>query len=264
MRGLATVILVALGAGSDAAAGARAGTTAEVIASDPAGDEVTLGRNQNFYLRIRYTSDQPTGIWVQPYFHGKPVAAGTNPSGTYTGSGEALGWFFLMRPGDEVDEVRINAGDGSREGTQRVATHRVHVVGGSRPAEARTPPAWVVEMKQKNEVAAREAYEKSASTPPTPGDVALFGGFMLAMLGLGLVGIAAPAWGMWRWDGGWRLAAAVPAVMMVFVALRILLDTARDPTSHNLWPFEILQSGGLSVVVMAALLVMRKLAGAAR
>jgi hypothetical protein len=264
MRGLATVVLVALGAWSGVAAGASAGTTAEVIATDPAGDAVTLGRNQNFYLRIRYTTDQPTGIWVQPRFHGQPVDAGTNPSGTYIGDGEALGWFFLMQPGDEVDEVRIDAGDGSRSGTHPVATVPVHVVGGSRPADAGTPPAWVVDMKQKNDAAAREAYEKSARTPPTPGDVALFGGFMLAMLCIGLVGIAAPAWGMWRWHGGWRLAAAAPAMMVTFVALRIGVGTASDPSSHNLWPFEILQAGALSVVVMAVLLVTRKLAGAAR
>jgi hypothetical protein len=31
------------------------------------------------------------------------------------------------------------------------------------------------------------------------------------------------------------LAAAVPAAVMA----RVVVDTARDPTSHNLWPFEV-------------------------
>jgi hypothetical protein len=52
--------------------------------------------------------------------------------------------------------------------------------------------------------------------------------------------------------------------MMAFVVLRLLFDTARDPTSHNLWPFEILQVGALSAVVMLVLMVMRKRAGRAR
>lgn len=52
--------------------------------------------------------------------------------------------------------------------------------------------------------------------------------------------------------------------MMTFVVLRIMFGVARDPTSHNLWPFEILQAGALSVVVMAVLLVARKLSGAGR
>lgn len=47
--------------------------------------------------------------------------------------------------------------------------------------------------------------------------------------------LAAP--GLWRWRGGWRIAAA-PAMVMSFVVLRIVVDTARDPTSRNLWPFE--------------------------
>jgi hypothetical protein len=33
---------------------------------------------------------------------------------------------------------------------------------------------------------------------------------------------------------------------MAFVALRIMVDGARDPTSHNRWPFEILQAGAQS------------------
>ena len=102
------------------------------------------------------------------------------------------------------------------------------------------------------------------SKPVSAGDVVLFSGFMLAMLALGLSGFAVPAWGMWRWRGGWRIAAAVPAAMMVFVVLRIMFGVARDPMSHNLWPFEILQVGALSVVVMAVLLVARKLSGAGR
>jgi hypothetical protein len=30
----------------------------------------------------------------------------------------------------------------------------------------------------------------------------------------------------------------------------LVIVTARDPTSHNLWPFEIIMCGALSVVVM--------------
>ncbi len=52
--------------------------------------------------------------------------------------------------------------------------------------------------------------------------------------------------------------------MMAFVALGILVDVGRDPTSHNLWPFEILQVGAFSVAVMAALWAVRKRYGAER
>jgi hypothetical protein len=92
----------------------------------------------------------------------------------------------------------------------------------------------------------------------------LFIGFMLLMAALGLFGLLAPAWGLWRWRGGWRIAAAAPATLMGFVVLRLIVDTARDPTSHNLWPFEILMAGGLNSAIMVALLIARKVNGAGR
>jgi hypothetical protein len=71
--------------------------------------------------------------------------------------------------------------------------------------------------------------------------------------------LAWPIWGWWRWRGGWRIAAAVPAVVMAFVVLRIVMGTAIDPTSHNLWPFEIVMWGGLSCLAMLLLGIAHKL-----
>ena len=86
-------------------------------------------------------------------------------------------------------------------------------------------------------------------------------GFMLLMLGALIAGFAAPVWALWKWQGGWRVAAAVPAVLMVFVVLRIIWGVSRDPTSHNLWPFEILIYGAVSLVIMGALLIARRFIG---
>src|SRR3546814_9045893 len=51
----------------------------------------------------------------------------------------------------------------------------------------------------------------------------------------------------------------VPAALMAFVVLRIMVGVAIDPTSHNLWPFEILMAGGLASVLVLALWLVRKL-----
>lgn len=120
----------------------------------------------------------------------------------------------------------------------------------------------MTELKSENERLQREAYETQTSTPPSAGERLFLSGFMLVMLALGVIGIAAPLWAMRRWSGGWRVAAAVPAVMMGFVVLRLIFDTTRDPTSHNLWPFEILQVGALSIVVIGVLAAARKFSGA--
>lgn len=260
LRFIATLLLLAAALGL--AGQARSAPTVRVLETWPAGDRVTLARNQNFNLRLAYSSDQPVGIWVRPYFRGKPADAGTSPSPRYTGDGEMLAWFFLMQPGVEVDEIRITAGDGGVRSTPVVATHVVHIVGGSEPSVGETPPAWVTDMRAQARLAEQRAAEARGQTPVSAGDVALFNGFMLAMLGLGLLGFAGPAWMFLRWRGGWRIAAAVPAIMMTFVVLRIVVGVARDPTSHNLWPFEILMAGAMSAGVTGLLALVRKLTGA--
>ena len=236
----------------------QAGASVRVVETWPAGKEVVLGRNQNFYLRLAYDTDAPVGIWIAAYYQGKRVNVGSSPSPTYSGSGEALGWFFFMQPGEEMDEIRIRAGDGSTRHTPDVAIWRGHIVAGSGASEVTTQPEWVTRMLAETSAAQEAAYHAQMNKPTSAGDYALFNGFMLAMLALGVAGFAAPAWGLWRWRGGWRLAAAVPAAMMAFVVLRLVFDTARDPTSHNLWPFEILMTGALSAGVIAVLGAIRK------
>ncbi|HWU77873.1 MAG TPA: hypothetical protein VN043_15340 [Rhodanobacter sp.] len=247
------------------APGARAMTQVKIAGTYPPGDTITLGRNQNFYLHLAYTSDRPVQIWAQPYFEGQPAKAGSNPSRRYpAGSGEAMGWFFLFDPGTRVDEVRIRAGDGTPDGTPVVATYALSLTGGDEAGEESPPPAWVSTLGAADRAAQRADYERRMNTPLHTSDIAIVGGFMLAMYSLGLIGFAAPAWGLWRWRGGWRLAAAIPMAMMVFVVLRLFIDTARDRTSHNLWPFEILLWGAASVGWMLLLVLARKLVGAKR
>ncbi len=243
---------------------ACAAPSVEVLATDPSGSIVQLGRNQNFYLRIHYQTDRPISIWAHPYYRGRETKAGTNPSRRYNGAGEALGWFFFMEPGDQADEVRIDVGDGTSVGTYTAATYPLRIFSRTESASAHVEPDWVVELKQRDQAAQRADYDKRMTTPPTAGEWILFNGFMLLMLALGIIGIAGPAWGVWRWRRGWRIAAAVPASMMAFVVVRLLFGVAHDPTSHNLWPFEILQAGALSVAIMAVLWVTRKISGASR
>lgn len=257
-------VLMALAALALFAGNACAEVSVQVQQTWPAGDEVTLARGQNFYLHLSYTTDHPIQIWAEPYFEGERAKAGSNPSRTYDGVGEALGWFFLMDSDGQVDEVRIRAGDGSYGGTHEVARYAVHVQGSATTADDSDTPEWVTRLSALDAQAQRADYKRRMSTPPSSGDVALFGGFMLLMLALGIAGLVAPAWALWRWRGGWRLAAAVPAALMAFVVLRIFIETATDPTSHNLWPFEVLIAGAKSVGAMLLLALARRLWSQAR
>ncbi len=238
---------------------ALANTQVTVMETAPTGSNITLSTNQNFYLRLRYTSDTPTHIWVRPFFQGKPVNAGSNTSREHpAGSGEAVGWFFLFKPDIHVDEIRISAGDGSTNGTPVVASYPITLVSSDAVAPA-PDPDWVATFLAAEKAAQKADYQQRMNTPVSTGDLVLFNGFMLTMYALGLLGLAWPLWGVWRWQGYWRLASALPGAVGAFVVLRILIDTARDPTSHNLWPFEIVMWCGLSVLWMFALSLVRRL-----
>jgi hypothetical protein len=245
-RVLFSVVLLLL------ALGARAEPAVRVVATDPDPD-ATLGRDETFFVRIEFTTDEPLSIWARPYFQGKQVQkAKSNASLWHTGAGHALGWFSLDGAG-AVDEVRIKLGGGKPFREWEAASYAVRLTGTGLPAARRSRPAWVEEMLAEEKERYQQAYEQRMSEPVTTGSMLFMSFFMAGVLGLLLVGAGAPLWGLWKWRGGWRIAAAVPALMMAFVIGRFVVDTARDPTSHNLWPFEILMWGGASAVVMGVL-----------
>lgn len=260
-RFLAMFALLAFQLGPNGSA-AHAGTTVQVLQTHPKGENITLPLHQNFHLLLAYSTDKPAGIWIAPYFQGKRVNAGSSPSQRYSGEGKALAWFFFMQPGDQVDEIRITAGDGGTKTTPWVATYPVHVVGGSEPAAGAAAPSWVRELGEHAELVQQQALQEHMNRPVDAGETALFGGFMLAMLGVAALGFLAPAWMLRRWQGGWRIAAALPATLMAFVVLRIVVGVSLDPTSHNLWPFEILIAGASSAGTIGALLIARRFIGA--
>ncbi|MCP1375850.1 hypothetical protein [Dyella lutea] len=244
------------------AATADAPAQVQVLDTWPQGDDVALGPSAHFYLRLAYRSDHPVGIWVQGYFRGKPAPVGTSPSIRYDGEGEALGWLFFLKPDAQVDEIRITAGDGSLDGTPVVATLPVHLYAGADAADdGAGTPAWVDELLARQRDAQRAAAARNAATPMGAGETVLFSGFMLLMFAIAIGGLALPAWACWRWRGGWRLAAAVPAALMVLVVGRIVTGVAADPTSHNLWPFELLQAGVPAMLAIGVMALLRRSRG---
>ena len=85
--------------------------------------------------------------------------------------------------------------------------------------------------------------------PSSPMDNILFA---VALL-LGVVYAFAQFRALVYWRGGWRLAALLPLAGVVFVLARLWIDTRRDPTAHNLWPFEVLIAVVLATVALGSL-----------
>lgn len=260
-RILALFRLAALGLA--ATAPAHAESSASIVATQPAGD-AALGRQESFWVRIEYNTNEAISLWARPYRSGAQVEkAMSNASLTYMGSGEALGWFALTKPGD-VDEVRIFAGGGQPFREWEVARQAVRLHWTDEPPSADLRAAWVTDLLAIEKVRYREDAQRRANEPVSVGALALFNGFMLAVVGVLIAGVGVPLWSLWKWRGGWKIAAAVPVAVILLVALRIVIDTTRDPTSHNLWPFEILQFGIVALVIVGALALARRFMGVHR
>lgn len=56
-----------------------------------------------------------------------------------------------------------------------------------------------------------------------------------------------------RWQGGWRMASLAPLAGWALWTLNFAVDVARDPSSHNLLPFEILMGVLLALGWLGAL-----------
>lgn len=266
---LAMVVLLASLAGSWTlwgAEGIRPGVRARVVATDPesrggaVGGAVVLGRSEQFFVKIAYESDRPVRIWARPFFRGTEVGTMSNASIPHEGKGEALGWFSFIDPG-EVDEIRILVGGASGRG-EEVSRYRVRITGSNNPAATRSRAAWVdALLKAEKEFHHSEAARRRAE-PESPSSQFWFSGLMLGVLALMAGGVFAPFWYAWKWRGGWRVAAAIPAAVMVFIVARIVVDGVRDPTSHNLWPLEILLWAVASLGVLGVLKLARRIVGA--
>ena len=99
-------------------------------------------------------------------------------------------------------------------------------------------------------------YEELMRKPAGVGDVAV----MVVSMAI----LFAPMWfGMLKatrrlgWSQGWRNAAMMCLAPMAFVMLRIIIDTAHDVTSHNLWPFEIVLQAAVVLLLFAGLAFVR-------
>ena len=244
-------------------AAAHADVRARIAAADPA-TEASFGREQTFYVRIQFDADEEVSFWARPYLRGKRLDKGyrSNASARHSGSGNALGWFSFDGVA-EVDEVRIVAGGGKPYRETEVAALPVKLSWTGQPHPPLARAQWVADLQGETARAWRAERAAENAKPPNPLAAMFMSGFMLLVLALLVGSVAAPLWGLWKWRGGWRVLPAVPLALMGFVIGRIVVDVARDPTSHNLWPFEILMFGTASIGVMLVLAFVRRLTGAA-
>jgi len=236
---------------------AHAAPQVRILETEPA-SAATLAPNASFYLRLSYQTEEPLRLWARPYRHGVQVPrALTNASPEYLGTGEALGWFAISGSG-VVDEVRIVASRGEAEHEWVVAKRAVQLRwDGAAPATAQPKAAWIVRLLHDQQQLLQRTADSSRTGSDVRGASALLGAFVVLVAALVIAGLALPLHAVWQWRGAWRLAAALPVGLIGSVVARVLVDVARDPKSHNLWPFEVLQAAVIALAGVAVLSLVR-------
>ena len=80
---------------------------------------------------------------------------------------------------------------------------------------------------------------------------------MLVLAGCALGCLGATGYALRNWTSGWRWCAGAPLLFVVAAALKIGLEVRADPTSHNLWPFELLGLLAIASALLGALYLVR-------
>lgn len=229
----------------------------QVLDTEPA-RQANLHDNEAFFLRIAYRSDRPIQVFARPYYAGEQAANAVGPT-THpaqvlpAGSGETLGW-FSYRGYANVDEVRIRAI--SADTSEQLLSISVPVQlywDDIKPATRQARPDWVVALN------AAQQQAVSRPTPSSAGDLLLGELIILVMFAVIIMGIAWPIWGWLKWQGGWKLLAGLPLAVFAAWILFIAFGVALDPTSHNLWPFELLMLAGGTFPYMVVVAIVRRL-----
>ena len=235
------ITLLIVAAAVAANADAPAAPQLDVLATSPA-SPATLGRHGTFYLRFRIVAPFPVVVALHPYDHGTDVLRAMGNSGEPTepaGDSTDAGFFFLLaKQPQHVDEVRLVVARADDRTSQWVFPHAVDLTFDPADVSPTPPePSWVNDWK-----IAREARFRAAAEASGGSGVGMWIALLVLpiLLGLPLVALGLPIYFLWRWRGPRRLLAALPLVVLAGKLATVWVDLAADPTSHNLWPLELL------------------------
>lgn len=80
---------------------------------------------------------------------------------------------------------------------------------------------------------------------------------LVIVVSVAVVVLGPQIWAIRAWQGVWRWLAAAPLMLVGADLVLILASTAVDPTSHNLWPLELLFIAVIGLPVVGLLWLVR-------
>ena len=223
----------------------------QVLETDPPSPAM-LGKWENFYIRVAYDSDRPIRVRAYPYYGGKEVPGMSSGSYLYpAGSGEAMYWIAYVTPA-QVDRLVVRAEE-DRSGKPIAQTEFAVSLKwtGNQPAATRARPEWVTHMNAEQAQRQKEAYNAYMNQPQPWWVTALFTAVMWSVP----LYFAGQIVALWRLRGGWRIAAAVPAVPMALVLAHAVYAFF---AGSNLFPLGLIFTCPVALAYLLVLAVIRR------
>jgi hypothetical protein len=232
-------------------AGADQAAEFKIATSDPfLSGHIRL--NDTLYLRIAYKSEEPIRFQVQGFAAGKKVVLGAmyNPAPLHSaGEGEALAWISFRQPA-AIDELRITA-YGRR--WQPVGTLSAPV---TLEWDAFTPEHTRSEWADRLSHAQQQVTMHDMQKTNEGGE---WIGFLLIAIGyLAIPGyfILQP-WTIYRFTGGWRIAAALPLLAAVPLFGHAIFAFH---AGSNIWPLGLIFFMPVIFLYLVAVIVLKRIA----
>ena len=244
-RVLFCLVLLASGALADDASSLHV----RVSAADPASGG-RLSVRDAFYLKISYRSAVPLRFRAEGYMGETKVEGKVmyNPAPVYpAGDHDALVWISYVEPA-RIDEIRIAVfgADWKRVRSLSYPVAAEWIQGGAKRAR----PAWAARLSDRQQAMASAAMSE---TDRSDGIASFFMAFAAASIP-GYVCLQ--LFMLFRYSGGWRVAAGLPLVGMIPLALYTLAALAMG---SNLWPLMMLFLTPPAFLYLVGLLIVRLL-----
>lgn len=230
---------------------ACAETRVEVLEIDPQ-TPATLAKSEHFYVRVGFKTDRPMYVRGTAFLGSTPVTSMTSGSmRNEPGEGEAFFWFAYTTPA-RVDVIAMTAHDAQTNKPLAQTAISVDLTWtGEQPAATRPRPEWVVRMQAEQDRRVKAATEGYMNRPVSLWATAFFFALVWSVPGYFVLQAVA----LWRWSGGWRLAATLPLLPMAGVLVYTVIAFS---AGSNLFPLVLIFTAPLTLIYLVVLLLLRR------
>lgn len=221
-----------------------------VMETDPA-MPTTLNQWEAFNLRVIYDVDAPVRIRAQAYTNGNPAPAANGGSLAYgPGKGEALFWLSFFDSA-HIDHIVVTAEDDKTSQIRASVDTAADVTWTGVAASKRAVAPWVKDLQDKTKQMQKDAQADAIKASQESG----FDFLDIILPASPVLYLVLQVLCVWWMQGGWRIAAVIPAGVMSLAIAYVLFATIIG--GSNIAPVIIFLLAPLAVLYLLVLGVAR-------